>query len=113
MDYTSQKGKTIILKSARRVQQISIEDILYITCDSYLLSIFLIHQKEPEIVSQSLKEIERELTNFHFLRISRNGLINLKYFKSYYINGSRKITMLNGDILQVSRRKWAAIKNYF
>ncbi len=113
MDYTSQKGKTIILKSARRVRQISIEDIVHITCDSYLLSIYLAEQKEPEIVSKSLKEIERELANFHFLRISRNRLINLKYFKSYHINGARRITMFNGDTLPVSRRKWSEIKNYF
>ncbi len=113
MDYTSQKGKTIILKSARRVRQIGIEDIVYVTCDSYLLSFYLTHQKAPEIVSKSLKEIEKELINFHFLRISRNKLINLKYFKSFHINGARKITMLNGDILTVSRRKWTEIKNYF
>jgi DNA-binding LytR/AlgR family response regulator len=113
MDYNIQKGKTIILKSARKVRQISVENIIYITCDSYILSITMTTQKKPETVSKSLKEIERELANFHFLRISRNEMINLKFFKSYHVNGARKITMSNGKSLSVSRRKWAELKNYF
>ena len=113
MDYTLQKGKTIILKSARRVRQISIENIVYICCDSYLLSIYLTSQEKPEIISKSLKEIEGELSDFLFFRISRKELINMKYFKSYHVNGERKITMANGALLKVSRRKWAEIKNLF
>lgn len=113
MDYSIQKGKTIILKSARRVRQISIENIVYITCDSYLISIHFFHKKKPEIFSKSLKDIEKELFDFHFLRINRNELINMKYFKSYYNSESRKITLSTGIILSVSRRKWSTIKNYF
>ena len=113
MDYSIQKGKTIILKSSRKVRQISIENIVYISCDSYLLSIHLLNQKKPEIFSKSLKDIEIELSDFHFLRINRNELINMKYFKSYYNNQTRKITLSNGIILSVSRRKWSDIKNYF
>lgn len=113
MDYSIQKGKTIILKSARKVRQIGIENIIYITCDSYILSIVLTTQKKPETVSKSLKEIERELANFHFFRISRNEMINMKFFKSYHNNGSRKISMFNGKTLSVSRRKWSELKNYF
>jgi len=113
MDYSIQKGKTIILKSSRKVRQISLESIIYISCDSYLISIYLINQKKSEIFSKPLKEIEKELSDFHFLRINRNELINMKYFKSYYNNESRKITLSNGTILSVSRRKWSLIKNYF
>ena len=115
MDYSIQKGKTIILKSSRKVRQISIENIVYISCDSYLISIHFFNQKKPEIFSKSLKEIEEELSDFHFLRINRKELINMKYFKSYYNNNgeSREVTLLNNITLSVSRRKWAVIKKYF
>jgi len=113
MDYSIQKGKTIILKSSRKVRQISIENIVYISCDSYLLSIHLFNQKKPEIFSKALKEIEIELSDFHFLRINRDELINMKYFKSYYNNKTRMITLSTGTILSVSRRKWSDVKNYF
>jgi len=113
MDYSIQKGKTIILKSSRKVRQISIENIVYISCDSYLLSIHLFNQKRPEIFSKSLKDIEKELSDFHFLRINRNELINMKYFKSYFNNETREITLSTGTILSVSRRKWSDVKNYF
>ncbi len=113
MDYTIQKGKPIILKSSRKVRQINIENIVYISCDSYLLSVHFFNQKRTEVFSKPLKDIEKELSHFHFLRINRNELINMKYFKSYYNNESRKITLSTGTILSVSRRKWSMIKNYF
>jgi len=113
MDYSNQKNKTIILKSSRKVRQIKIENIVYISCDSYLLSIHLLNQKKPEIFSKPLKDIEKELSNFHFLRINRNELINMKYFRSYYNSELRKVTLSTGIILSVSRRKWSTIKNYF
>jgi len=113
MDYSNQKNKTIILKSARKVRQISIENIVYISCDSYLISVHFFNQKNPEIFSKSLKDIEKELSGFHFLRINRNELINMRYFKSYHDNGSKKITLSTGITLSISRRKWATIKNYF
>ena len=113
MDYSIQKGKTIILKSSRKVRQINIENIVYVTCDSYLTSIHFFNQKKPEIFTKSLKEIETELADFHFLRINRNELINMKYFKSYYNGGLRKITLITGKTLTVSRRKWTLIKKYF
>ncbi len=113
MDYSNQKNKTIILKSSRITRQINIGNIVYISCDSYLISIHLINQKKSEIFSKPLKEIEKELSNFHFFRINRNELINMKYFKSYHNSASRKITLSTGKTLSVSRRKWLAIKNYF
>jgi len=113
MDYSIQKGKTIILKSSRKVRQIHIENIVYISCDSYLLSIHFFNQNNSEIFSKPLKDIENELSDFHFLRINRNELINMKYFKSYYNNGTKKITLSTGTTLSVSRRKWSTIKNYF
>lgn len=113
MDYSIQKGKTIILKSSRKVRQISIENIVYISCDSYLITIHFFNQTKPEVFSKPLKDIEKELSDFHFLRINRTELINMKYFKSYYDNGTKKITLSTGTTLSVSRRKWLAIKNYF
>jgi len=113
MDYLSQKNKTIIIKSKRKVSQISIENIIYISYDSYLLCINLNGQSEPEIVANSLKEIEEELLKYHFFKINRNEIINMKYFKSYHLHGQRKVTMQNGKTLKVSRRRWTAIKNIF
>jgi len=113
MDYSIQKGRTIILKSSRKIRQINIEDIVYISCDSYLISIHFVNQKKSEIFSKPLKEMEKELSNFHFLRINRKELINMKYFKSYNNNDSKKITLLTGLELSVSRRKWSTIKKYF
>jgi len=112
MDYTIQKGKTIILKSPKNIRQISVGNIVFISCDSYILSINLISQNKPVMISKPLKELEEELSSFHFFRISRKELINMKYFKSYNKNGVRKITMSTGKILSVSRRKWNDLRKY-
>ncbi len=112
MDYTIQKEKTIILRSASKVRQIFVENIIYITCDSYLISIALKNQKSPEIFSSSLKYLQSELDAFHFFRINRNQIVNLKYFKYCHFDGSRKIKLTNGEDLVVSRRNWTAIKRW-
>jgi len=67
MDYTIQKGKTIILKSPKNIRQISVENIVFISCDSYILSINLISQNKPVMISKPLNEIELELSKFFFL----------------------------------------------
>jgi len=110
MDYSIQKEKTIILRSASKVRQIFVENIVYISCDSYLVTLSLVNQKSPEIFSSSLKYLENQLDSFHFFRINRSQIINLKYFKYCHFDGSRKIKLTNGEDLVVSRRNWTAIK---
>ncbi len=48
VDYTIQIGKSIIIKSPKRVKQIGVENIIYISYDSFLISIFLRNRKKSE-----------------------------------------------------------------
>ncbi len=112
MDYTIQRGKTIIIKSPKRVKQIGVEHIIYISYDSFLISIFLQNQKKPETIVGNLKEIEQELAGFRFKKINRNQLINLRHFRSYTLN-DRTITMASDVVLSASRRRLLELKKYF
>ena len=109
MNYSNQKGKTIILKTVKKGIQISIEDLIYIENDSYVLSYYLIHEETPIIISSSLKKVELELASYNFIRINRNQMINMKYFKSF--DARKKIvTLSNASSLPISRRKLSLLK---
>ena len=110
MDYSIQKGKTIILKTVKKCIQISIGDLIYIENDSYVLSYYLINKETPITISSSLKKVELELVNYGFIRINRNQMINMKHFKSF--DARKKIVTLNNDLsLSISRRKLSLLKN--
>ena len=109
MDYSIQRGRTIILRSGKKVRQINIESIIYVSYDSFVISIFLQNQKRPETLVATLKEMEYQLTEFYFVRINRNQLVNLKYFRSIS-SGARNINLVNNISLDVSRRRMIELK---
>lgn len=108
-DYSIQKGKTILIKTSKRITQISIENIVYIECDSYLLSYYLNEGNKAITSTDSLKKIEEKLLGYNFLRINRNQLINMRYFRSYEIK-NKIITLLCGKTLNISRRRLNDLK---
>ncbi len=111
MDYSKQKEKAIILKTKNRINQVYIEHITHIICESYLCTIFLNDGSTKSYV-RLLREFESELEEYGFLRISHNTLINTKYFCTMKTRGhKRKIILKQGTELIVSRRKWPIVKN--
>jgi len=73
-DYTKQIGKKIALNS----HYIDISEIIYISCDSYICTIYL--KDEKISISKQLKCFENELSEFGFIRINRSTIINLFHF---------------------------------
>lgn len=113
MDYKSQNAKTIILNTRNEIYQFNIEDIVYVKCEAYVSFVKLISDNKHYSFSKSLKEIEKLLEEYGFLRINDNILLNMKYFKQYKNKPKRCIVLKNGMELKISRRKWWALKNYF
>ena len=109
MDYSNQKEKTIILKSLKKATQIAIEDLIYIENDSYVLSYYIINEEKPIIISSFLKKAEVELASYNFIRINRNQIINMKYFKSFDVR-KKTVTLVNNLSLPISRRKLSLLK---
>jgi two-component system LytT family response regulator len=57
------------------------------------------------VVTRQLKDFEELLGDYRFYRIHHSHLINLNYIAKYLRGDGGQITMKNGDIIDVSRRK--------
>lgn len=55
--------------------------------------------------SKTLKELEEQLPADHFFRIHHAHIINLRHIKKYIRGDGGQIEMLNGDVLDVARRR--------
>ena len=57
------------------------------------------------LVTRQLKDFEELLQEYRFYRVHHSHLINLNYIAKYVRGDGGQITMRNGDIIDVSRRK--------
>jgi two-component system LytT family response regulator len=67
-----------------------------------------IKDKKNIIASRTLKEYEDMLAEQQFLRVHRTHLVNIQYVTS--CTRDHELTMNDGSIIPVSRRKWETIK---
>jgi DNA-binding LytR/AlgR family response regulator len=110
MDYSNQRDKTLILREKGKMHQFYIEDIVYFECEGYVSTIHTNNEEKPVSCSILLKEIEEKVYEYGFCRISRNRIVNLKFFKSYVSGKRRYFVTSNGIEMKVSRRKWCIFK---
>jgi two-component system, LytTR family, response regulator len=57
------------------------------------------------LVTRQLKDFEELLQDYRFYRVHHSHLINLNYIAKYVRGDGGQITMRNGDVIDVSRRK--------
>ena len=57
------------------------------------------------LVTRQLKDFEELLEDYRFYRIHHSHLINLNYIAKYIRGEGGQVTMRNGDVIDVSRRK--------
>ncbi len=112
MDYSPEKDETIVLRENGQTKQVSVSDIIYIESKGYLSLVHLVDSKDEIRSCKLLKEYKNNLTKFGFIRISRNILLNLRYFKSIDFS-NRSIILFNSNTqFQISRRKLLALKRF-
>lgn len=85
---------------------IPIADIIRIEADSNY-SIFYIKDKARLMVSKTLKDFEVQLSAHSFFRIHQSHLINLQYVSGIQRSDGDFVIMVNGDKVELSRRKKA------
>lgn len=96
-DYNCQAGQKLIIKEKRKLHQVDIEQITYITCSGYISTIHQSNQTGDIIVSWLLKYFEIELAGMGFFRANRNTLINLNNMASYEHNSKLIIVMKDNE----------------
>jgi two-component system LytT family response regulator len=83
---------------------IQIKQILRIESSSNYSKIIL-QSNHQMLVTRQLKDFEELLQDYRFYRVHHSHLINLNFITKYVRGDGGQITMRNGDVIDVSRRK--------
>ena len=111
-DFSKQKVMKFPIKEKTQTSLINYDEILYLECTGHLVLVYHTRNNKPVFYTNSLVAIEEGFTNYGFLRINNNIVVNMYYV---YLLNSRKheIHLRNDKILSVSRRKWKKIAEFF
>ena len=96
--------KKIVLSTMEGMHVVDINNIIRCESDDYYTKFFL-KDKKMIMVSKTLKENEKLLSEHNFIRPHKSHLINLKYVKSFLRPDGGCILMTDGSNVPVSRRK--------
>lgn len=97
------EGK-IAIPTLEGFQMIKVDRIYFISSDGNYSKIHF-HKKDPTLVTRSLKQLEKTLSNFNFIRIHRQTLVNVNHIDKYIRGEGGYVILTNGKHLDVSRRK--------
>jgi two-component system LytT family response regulator len=83
---------------------IQIKQIIRIESSSNYSKLIL-QNGQQMLVTRQLKDFEELLQDYRFYRVHHSHLVNLNFIAKYVRGDGGQITMRNGDIIDVSRRK--------
>jgi two-component system, LytTR family, response regulator len=94
----------ITLATADKIHLIKVNNIIRCESDNYYTKMFLLAGKSL-MFSKTLKEIEKLLADFDFMRPHKSHLVNLKHINGYLKHDGGFIVMTDGTEVPVARRK--------
>lgn len=101
---TNSESKKIILTTAEKIHVIHVSEILRCESDNYYTNFFFTDGTRL-LISKTLKENEKMLTDHNFIRPHKSHLINVAYIKGYLKNDGGFILMSDDSKVPVSRRR--------
>lgn len=87
--------------------EVSINDIIYI--ESFRRYCKVIMNGSRFIIRKSISKIENDLSNYNYFRCHQSYIINLLHIDKIETD----IKMINGDVVQLSRRKRSLLKECY
>lgn len=100
----SQCDPHIILKDADAVYRVAVKDISRCQSETNYTTFFL-NDGRQLIISKTLKEYDKLLSEYGFLRVHQSHLINLHQFDHYARRDGGELHMKDGSVLPVAVRK--------
>ena len=91
---------------------IETNDILYCQSQNNYTLLFTVDNRKL-VLSKTLKEFEKLLDKYFFIRIHKSYLINPNYMQKYYRNDGGYLVMQDGKSIPVSKSKKDLITNLF
>jgi two-component system LytT family response regulator len=107
--YNLNKGnsdKKLAIPTLKGFEFVSINELIRCeAADNY--TYFYLTTGDKILVSKTLMEYERLLSNYHFFRVHQSNLINLRMIKNYQKGEVGMLIMADNSHVEVSRRKKA------
>ncbi len=97
--------KYIAIKTEGKYKKFFIDEILYCKAEGAYTNIYL-NNNEEFIVSKLL-------TNYNFFRINRSCLVNIDHCCEILTNDTRKLAVITGEKLLVSRSRFKLLVEKF
>jgi two-component system LytT family response regulator len=102
--FNKKKQRRITIPTNEGLQFINMDDIVYLEASDNYTNIFL-EPKRKFLVSRTLKSFEDLLPVETFVRIHHATIINKGFVDNYLRGDGGQVTMRNGSVLDVSKRK--------
>jgi len=104
--------KKLVLKTTENIYVIPVHEVIALSSDrNYTRFYFL--ERQPIIVSKTLKEFENILSNHGFMRVHRSHVINLKYIERFEKTDGGYAVMRGGLKIEVSHRRKEDLLSFF
>lgn len=99
------EGSQIFIKEGDKCWLVKIGDISHFEIVGNYTRVYF--GKEKPMLYKSLNQIEQKLPEPSFFRVNRQQIININFIQEVvpWFNGKLKLTMKNGDEIEVSRRQ--------
>jgi len=98
------KLEKLAIPSVEGIRFVRIDEIVRCESDDNYTTVFM-RNGEKIVVSKTLKDYERLLSDMHFCRVHKQHLINLKYVEKYVPGDGGYLILEDGSHVDVSRRK--------
>ncbi len=102
----------IAIPTAEGLDFIEIDSIIYCQSQSNYTTIFT-HDGRSFLISRTLKEVERLLGKFSFVRVHQSYLINPNFMEKYSRNDGGYLIMVNNNRIPISNSKRNVIVDIF
>ena len=97
-------SKKIVLPTSAGLTIVQVKDVIY--CQAEInYTLFFFADKKKMLVTKTLKEFEELLNDYDFIRVHNSHLINLHHVKNFIRAEGGSVTMSDGSVIDVSRRK--------
>lgn len=100
--------RLIVLNLGQKYFQIACDSIIYFETVDRKLRVYT--TKKTYMVDNKINEVDKMLADKNFFRVHKSYLINLSYVQEH---DQTTVTMLNGDVVYISRLKLKAFKEKF
>lgn len=102
----------IAIPTTDGIELIDICEIIYCNSQSNYTVIYTLSGK-PITISKTLKEMEKCLEKFTFIRVHQSFLVNSKHIKKYIRNDGGFLLMVDNSQIPISQSKKSSVINFF